>query len=139
VRRFLGVLCLLHLYPRKPPTSPSRFRAADRLWCHWLWHGASGNSYRPPGGIDGYYVIINAERGVVMPGMPAHTSGFNHVVLAIRLPDSVDDPSVIATDNDKQLGRLRYFVPRMSWSRLGRSAAICRRTMACWLRRAGAN
>jgi hypothetical protein len=62
-------------------------------------------------GIDSYYVIINAERGVVTPSMPAHTSGFNHVVLAIRLPDSVNDPSLIATANDKQLGKLLYFDP----------------------------
>src|SRR5579862_467234 len=62
-------------------------------------------------GIDSYYVIINTERGVVTPSMPAHTSGFNHVVLAIRLADSVNDPSLIATANDKQLGKLLYFDP----------------------------
>lgn len=62
-------------------------------------------------GIDSYYVIINAERGVVTPAMPAHIDGFNHMVLAIRLPEGSDDVSLVATDSDKHLGKLLYFDP----------------------------
>ena len=36
-------------------------------------------------GVDSYYVVINSERGSVTPDMPAN-SGFNHVILAVKLP-----------------------------------------------------
>ena len=41
-------------------------------------------------GIDSYYVVINAERGSVTPDMPAN-DGFNHVILAIKLPAGLSD------------------------------------------------
>ena len=36
-------------------------------------------------GIDSYYVLINTRRGSVTPEMPAHSDGFNHAILAIKL------------------------------------------------------
>ncbi len=47
-------------------------------------------------GIESYYVVINTERGVVTRDMPAH-NGFNHAIVAIKLPDGMADPSLIAT------------------------------------------
>lgn len=62
-------------------------------------------------GVDSYYVLINASRGAVTAAMPAHASGFNHVILAIRLPDDAKDPSLLAVANQKQVGRILFFDP----------------------------
>jgi hypothetical protein len=42
--------------------------------------------------------------------MPAH-NGFNHVITAIKLPDGLDDPSLIATVKHPRLGRILFFDP----------------------------
>jgi hypothetical protein len=61
-------------------------------------------------GIDSFYVVINVERGAVTSETPAHL-GFNHAILAIKLPDGVSGPSLIATVQDPKLGRLLFFDP----------------------------
>lgn len=61
-------------------------------------------------GIESYHVVINAERGAVTREMPAH-DGFNHVIVAIRLPDGLNDPSLVAVSQHAKLGRLLYFDP----------------------------
>jgi hypothetical protein len=61
-------------------------------------------------GIDSYYVVINAERGSITPDMPAN-DGFNHVVLAIKLPPGMPQGSLIATMQHPQLGELLFFDP----------------------------
>ncbi len=61
-------------------------------------------------GIDSYHVVIYTERGAVTPQTPAH-HGFNHAILAIKLPDGLNDPSVIATIQHPKLGRLLFFDP----------------------------
>src|SRR2546429_9895187 len=48
-------------------------------------------------GVDSYYVIINSERGSVTPETPAHKDGFDHAIIAVKLPDSVVDASLMAT------------------------------------------
>ncbi|HEY6301952.1 MAG TPA: DUF3857 and transglutaminase domain-containing protein [Terriglobales bacterium] len=60
--------------------------------------------------VQSYHVVINHERGSVTRDMPAH-NGFDHVILAIKLPDDVDDPSLIAVMNDPKLGRILFFDP----------------------------
>jgi hypothetical protein len=54
--------------------------------------------------------VINATRGSVTRDMPAH-NGFNHVITAIKLPDGLDDPSLIATLQHPKLGKLLFFDP----------------------------
>jgi transglutaminase-like putative cysteine protease len=61
-------------------------------------------------GIDSYHVVIYTERGAVTPQTPAY-HGFNHAILAIRLPDGVTDSSVIATIDHPKLGKLLFFDP----------------------------
>jgi hypothetical protein len=61
-------------------------------------------------GVDSYYVVINDRRGTVTGDMPAH-SGFNHMITAIKLPDGLDDPSLIATIQHPKLGKLLFFDP----------------------------
>ena len=62
-------------------------------------------------GIESFYVVINSERGSVIPGTPPSVGGFNHVVLAIKLPDGVSDPSLVAVVQHPRLGPLLYFDP----------------------------
>lgn len=61
-------------------------------------------------GVDSYYVIINHERDAVTAEMPAH-NGFDHAVLAVRLPDNVQSPSLVSTLQHPSLGRLLFFDP----------------------------
>jgi hypothetical protein len=61
-------------------------------------------------GVDSYHVVINTERGSVTHDSPAH-NGFNHMILAIKLPDDVKDPSLIAVIQHPSLGRILFFDP----------------------------
>lgn len=62
-------------------------------------------------GIDSYYVIINTRRGDVTPATPPHIGSFNHVILAIRMPEGVSDGRVVATMQHPKLGKLLIFDP----------------------------
>jgi Domain of Unknown Function with PDB structure (DUF3857)/Transglutaminase-like superfamily len=62
-------------------------------------------------GVESYYVVINTERGSVTPSMPASASGFNHAILAIKLPEGVTDSSLVATLSHPKLGKLLFFDP----------------------------
>jgi hypothetical protein len=61
-------------------------------------------------GIDSYHVVIYTERGAVTPQTPAH-HGFNHAILAIKLPEGLTDASLIATIHHPKLGTLLFFDP----------------------------
>jgi uncharacterized protein DUF3857/transglutaminase superfamily protein len=61
-------------------------------------------------GVQSYYVVINTERGSITPQTPAH-KGFDHAIIAIRLPDGVEDPSLAAIENHPKLGRILFFDP----------------------------
>ncbi len=62
-------------------------------------------------GVDSFYVVINARRGAVTAKTPAYAYGFNHVILAIKLPDGVSDQSLIAIRQDPRYGKLLFFDP----------------------------
>ncbi|HTS34893.1 MAG TPA: DUF3857 and transglutaminase domain-containing protein [Candidatus Solibacter sp.] len=62
-------------------------------------------------GIESFHVAINNRRGVVTRQTPAHNFGFNHAIVAIRLPDGVNDASLVAVLQHPKLGRLLYFDP----------------------------
>jgi hypothetical protein len=61
-------------------------------------------------GVDSYQVVINIERGSVSRDTPAHHA-FDHVILAIKLPDEIKDPSLIAIIQHPKLGRVLFFDP----------------------------
>ena len=61
-------------------------------------------------GIDSYYVAVNTERGTINEKTPA-TRWFNHMILAIKIPEGVSDPSLTAVVQHKTLGRLLIFDP----------------------------
>jgi hypothetical protein len=61
-------------------------------------------------GVDSYYVAINTRRGSVTPDMPPALA-FNHAILAIKLPEGVTDPALMATLLHPRWGRLLFFDP----------------------------
>jgi transglutaminase-like putative cysteine protease len=61
-------------------------------------------------GVDSYFVVINTERGVVNRDTPPH-NGFDHAIVAVRLPEGLTDPSLVAILQHPKLGRLLYFDP----------------------------
>ena len=62
-------------------------------------------------GVESFYVVINDERGAVTPQSPATIGVFNHAILAIQLPASASDPSLVATVEHPRYGKLLYFDP----------------------------
>jgi Domain of Unknown Function with PDB structure (DUF3857)/Transglutaminase-like superfamily len=62
-------------------------------------------------GVESYYVVINSERGAVTSSTPPQFGIFNHLILAIKLPEGVSDPSLAAFLNDTKLGKLLIFDP----------------------------
>ncbi|HXE32291.1 MAG TPA: DUF3857 and transglutaminase domain-containing protein [Verrucomicrobiae bacterium] len=62
-------------------------------------------------GVENYYVVINSERGSVMPQTPAHMGGFDHVIIAIKLAADVTDSSLVATMVHPKLGKILFFDP----------------------------
>ena len=70
-------------------------------------------------GIDSYYVIIHTERGGVTSATPPHVGAFNHAILAIRLPQDMNDPSLRAVLDHPKLGRLLIFDPTDEWTPFG--------------------
>jgi hypothetical protein len=69
-------------------------------------------------GIESYYVVIHTDRGVVQPEFPSPLS-FNHVILAIRLPDGVDTNALYAVVDQPRLGHLLFFDPTNPYTPLG--------------------
>src|SRR5205823_9470712 len=61
-------------------------------------------------GVESYYVVINTERGSITGDTPAH-NGFDHAILAIKLPEGVNDSSLLATYQHPKLGKLLLFDP----------------------------
>jgi len=61
-------------------------------------------------GIESYHVVINHERGAVTSDTPAHDA-FDHVIVAVKLPNGLDDPSLVATLQHPKLGKILFFDP----------------------------
>jgi hypothetical protein len=61
-------------------------------------------------GIDSYLVLINMRRGAVTNSTPPRKE-FQHAILAIKLPDELRDPSLIAVMEHPKRGRILFFDP----------------------------
>lgn len=61
-------------------------------------------------GLESYYVLIHTDRGVVAPEFPTPLT-FNHAILAIRLPEDLQQTSFYAVMEHPRLGRLLFFDP----------------------------
>ena len=71
-------------------------------------------------GIDSDFIVINTERGAVTPESPVSLYSFNHVVLAIRLPEDVSEEGLESLVRLPRAGRLLVFDPTMPTTPLGR-------------------
>ena len=71
-------------------------------------------------GIDSHFIVIHTDRGGVNLGSPVSLGSFNHVILAIRLPDDVPDAGLDSLVRHPSLGRLLVFDPTMPTTPLGR-------------------
>lgn len=68
-------------------------------------------------GVDSYNVMIDSQRGTVVPQFPMVE--FDHSIVAIHLPDSVQNGGLFAVVNDPKLGRLLFFDPTDPYVPLG--------------------
>lgn len=71
-------------------------------------------------GIESDYIIVHTDRGIVTAQSPVSLYSFNHVILAIRLPDDVPDGGIDSIIRHPRLGRLLVFDPTMPTTPLGR-------------------
>jgi hypothetical protein len=71
-------------------------------------------------GIDSHYIVINTERGGVTLESPVSLYSFNHVILAIRVPDDIPDAGLDSLVRHPSAGRLLVFDPTMPTTPLGR-------------------
>ena len=62
-------------------------------------------------GVASFQVAINTERGAIIPETPPHNYGFNHNIVAVKLPDGLNDPSLVATLQHPKLGKILFFDP----------------------------
>jgi hypothetical protein len=62
-------------------------------------------------GVKSYPIIVNDERGVVTKDTPANLNGFNHVILAIALPEASYSKPMPALYDHPKLGHLLIFDP----------------------------
>jgi hypothetical protein len=68
-------------------------------------------------GIDSYYLMIDTDRGMINPDFPSLYG--NHMIMAIKLPDSVPDGQMYGVIKDPKLGRLLIFDPTNTYVPLG--------------------
>jgi transglutaminase-like putative cysteine protease len=69
-------------------------------------------------GIESYYVLANTSRGEI-DGNFATMTGFNHAVLAIKLPADVPPAAMPAVLKHPKLGNLLFFDPTDSTTPIG--------------------
>ena len=71
-------------------------------------------------GIESHFIVINTDRGRVTLDSPVSLYSFNHVILAIRVPDDVPDDGLDSLVRHPAAGRLLVFDPTMPTTPLGR-------------------
>ncbi len=62
-------------------------------------------------GVKSYYILVNATRGVVTKQTPANPGAFNHMILAISLPEASYAQPMPALYEHPKLGHLLIFDP----------------------------
>lgn len=70
-------------------------------------------------GVDSHFVIINTERGSISATSPP-TLAFNHVIIAIQIPNDLNDANLLAVSTHPKLGRILYFDPTDELTPFGR-------------------
>ena len=69
-------------------------------------------------GIQSYDLLVHSDRGSISPDFTSMLN-FNHVILAIRLPDDVSNPAFFAVQEHPRFGRLLFFDPTDTDAALG--------------------
>lgn len=69
-------------------------------------------------GVESFYAVAQIDRGIVQPEFSSMLS-FNHVILAIRLPEGVPDTNLYAIVNHPKYGKLLFFDPTDQYTPLG--------------------
>lgn len=72
-------------------------------------------------GVESFYVIINTDRGSITPSTPP-ILGFNHAIVAVQLPATLSDASLVAVMQHPKLGKLLFFDPTDHLTPFGRLA-----------------
>ena len=62
-------------------------------------------------GVKSYYVVVNATRGVVQKNTPAFAYAFNHMILAIQMPNASYSQAMPAMIEHPKYGHLLIFDP----------------------------
>lgn len=71
-------------------------------------------------GLTSHYILVNTARGTLTLDSPALLYSFDHVVLAVCLPDDVTGEGLPALVAHPRLGRLIVFDPTYPYAPLGR-------------------
>ncbi len=87
-------------------------------------------------GVDSYQVAINTKRGSITPETPAHRA-FDHEITAIKLPDGLTDPSLVATLQHLKLGTILFFDPTDELTPFGRIRGDLQASYALLIAREG--
>lgn len=69
-------------------------------------------------GIDSYYAVAQIDRGIIQPQF-ASPGVFNHVILAIRLPNDVPTNDLYSIVEDPKIGKLLFFDPTDQYTPVG--------------------
>jgi|SRR5579875_112896 len=69
-------------------------------------------------GIPSHYVVVQVRRGIVQPKFPS-AGYFDHVIVAIELPDDVPTANLYALASDPKLGKLLFFDPTNPYTPVG--------------------
>ena len=69
-------------------------------------------------GIESYYALAQVDRGVVIPAF-ASAITFNHVIVAIPIPEGEPTQDLFAAVTDPKLGRVLFFDPTDTYVPLG--------------------
>ena len=69
--------------------------------------------------VESFYISINTVRGGAAPDRPPMIGWFNHEILAVQLPESVKDNSLVAIVEHPKLGRLLIFDPTDEYTPFG--------------------
>src|SRR5882724_1136227 len=70
-------------------------------------------------GVESFFISINTVRGGAAPDRPPMIGWFNHEILAVQLPESVKDNSLVAVVEHPKLGRLLIFDPTDEYTPFG--------------------
>ena len=70
-------------------------------------------------GVESYYLSINTTRGGVTANTPPQMYWFNHEIIGIRLPEELNDPTLLAIYRHPTLGKILVFDPTDEITPLG--------------------